>query len=117
MDLELDHDGDLVLDGGKLSLTRGIEAVAQRLKIRLSLLLGEFFLDPEAGFPWFDVMQQRFDASALRTTLADYLQGTDEIRSVTIPELRIKSHRTLYVRFVATTTSGQSVDSSTEVTL
>jgi hypothetical protein len=52
-DFRLDADGDLDLTNGEISLTgSGQEAIAQRLKQRLSFFLGEWFLDQTRGIPF-----------------------------------------------------------------
>lgn len=53
-DLKLDGNHDLVVSQGDLVLTSGKEAHAQRLKQRLLLIFGEWFLDRLRGIPIFD---------------------------------------------------------------
>lgn len=52
--IRLNEDGDVDITEGKLSLTSGTEATAQRLKQRLSLFFGEWFLDRSRGVPYFE---------------------------------------------------------------
>ena len=115
MDIALDTDGDLLLTDGRVRVVEGNAALVQRLKIRLRLLRGEFFLNPSAGFPWFDVLQQRFDETALRARLGTYLAETDGVQSAAITELRRGPNRTLHVRFSVTATDGTRVDGESEV--
>lgn len=49
-------DGDLALTVGRLTIIRGKEEKAQKIKNRLKLFLGEWFLDTRVGVPWFQVV-------------------------------------------------------------
>lgn len=44
--------GDLDLSTGNLTFVRGVDAVAQHLKIRLRFVKGEWFLDQRVGIPY-----------------------------------------------------------------
>jgi hypothetical protein len=57
-DLVLNTSGDLDLVSRRLRLTtRGEEALAQKLRVRLSLAQGDWFLDTRVGVPYYtDVM-------------------------------------------------------------
>jgi hypothetical protein len=46
-------DGDLALESNRLSLVDGRLQVRQALLARLRVFRGEWFLDQEAGTPWF----------------------------------------------------------------
>ena len=50
---QLDRDGDLLLTNNALTLTTGLEAIRQHLQCKFRLFMGEWFLDLEAGVPWF----------------------------------------------------------------
>jgi hypothetical protein len=117
VDIALGRDGDLLLTDGRVRVVEGAAALVQRLKVRLRLLQGEFFLAPSAGFPWLDVLQQRFDETSLRARLGAYLAETQGVRSVAITELRRRPNRTLHVRFVVTAADGTLADGATEVSL
>jgi hypothetical protein len=53
MDIKLDDTGDLEIIDGELSLTSGIDAIAQELRQRLLFFIGEWFLDTRLGVDWF----------------------------------------------------------------
>ena len=54
IDLALDPStGDLLIASGRLSLTSGVAAVVQGIRIRLQLIAGEWFLDLDAGVRYF----------------------------------------------------------------
>lgn len=51
-DFALNADGDLDLSSGDLRMIDGLERVRQQLEIKLSLWVGEWFLDTEFGTPY-----------------------------------------------------------------
>jgi hypothetical protein len=50
----LDANHDLHLRGGQIARVRGADYVVQSIRTRLLLYQGEWWLDLEAGVPWFD---------------------------------------------------------------
>jgi hypothetical protein len=65
-DLALDPTtGDLALDPAtkRLALTSGVEAKAQRLRLRLALWRGEYVLNTDAGVPYTDRLGQKGPAA------------------------------------------------------
>jgi len=52
-DIALDADGDVDVVNNSIYLNDGLEAIRQHMQIRFQLFLGEWFLDEEAGVPWF----------------------------------------------------------------
>jgi hypothetical protein len=46
-------DGDLALTGNRLALVEGQQQIRQALLGRLRVFQGEWFLDVDAGTPWF----------------------------------------------------------------
>lgn len=56
MDLKLDSTGDLDMTNGELSLVSGAYAMAQQIRIRLRMLLGEWHLDQRQGMPWLQLI-------------------------------------------------------------
>jgi len=51
-DLALDAANDIQFSGGQLLLVNELEYVAQRLRLRLSIQRGDWFLDLLFGIPW-----------------------------------------------------------------
>jgi len=64
-DLALDSDGDLELSAGRARLTteEDGESVAQRLRVRLRLLRGDYALDTRVGIPFRRWLGSKGEAS------------------------------------------------------
>lgn len=79
LDLKLDPEtGDLALgsDGG-LQFVSGLEGVAQLVKIRLRLFRGEWFLNLDAGVPYYEeILGEKFSDTILRRRLLEAINGT-----------------------------------------
>lgn len=114
MDLALDpttHDL-LLTAGGNLRLTSGVpEAAAQRLTVRLAMFLGEWFLDANAGVPYFQsILTTVPDDSALRTIFRRQIEADPYVATVTKLTLTIdRSARSLRVEFTAQLIEGSEL--------
>lgn len=83
--LALDEDGDVIVP---LRFLRGLEAVAQGVRVRMQMFKGEWFLDLSTGVPWWqDILGQRFEynrvAAALRRPILE-TPGVTDIVSLSI---------------------------------
>jgi len=94
VDLLLDNTGDLVFENGDLQLATGVVGVAQLIREAILLVRGEWFLDLDAGTPWFEregvsaddallgeVFNQVKSEAAIRSAIAD-VPGVGTINSV-----------------------------------
>lgn len=54
LDLLLDSSGDLVIVDGDAPLAVGVDGVAQLIRIAVLLVRGEWFLNLDAGIPYFE---------------------------------------------------------------
>lgn len=99
-ELLLDDAGDLSLVDGKLSLIDGSEALAQRLRCRLQLFRGEWFLDDSWGLPWFQsILRKTSDLVAVRSLLRAAIASIPGVKQVTRVKLsREPSTRKLSVQ-------------------
>lgn len=75
MDLGLNADGDLNIEGG-LSLVDDISEKAQYLRLGLNLNLGEWFLDINRGLPWLFNPEEPELPSNVQYFLGDALGDT-----------------------------------------
>lgn len=83
IDLLLDSDGDLVV-GTDLSLSSGLAAIVQGVRIRTQTFRGEWFLDLDHGVPWFtDILGQKYNEIRVRAAFRDAILDTPGIASLT----------------------------------
>ena len=74
LDVQLDEDGDILIDEDGLHLTSGIEAVAQLCSIAVKLFKGEWFKDLDKGVPWFqEILGEKFDKILVEARLTETL--------------------------------------------
>lgn len=84
-DLLLGLDNDLVITTD-LAFTTGIAAVAQSCRIALQMFAGEWFLDLDAGIPYWDsILAQKPDVAikAARIAFRSELLASDGVIDVT----------------------------------
>ncbi len=109
-DLLLDNTNDLVISGGDLQFTYGIQAVVQSCRIALQMFQGEWFLDINAGIPYWDtILGAKPDAAivAARIAFRSALAQVDGVVSVPLCEVKFMgATRTAQVTFVVTTALG-----------
>jgi hypothetical protein len=91
IDLLLDADGDLVVTDD-LAFSRGLESVAQGVRIRVQRFRGEWFLDLNAGVPYLEndrvseseaLLGQRYNESKARTAFRDAILSAPGVRELT----------------------------------
>ena len=64
-DLLLDDANDLVIEDGDLVFVRGIDAVKQACRIAMQMFRGEWFLDLDAGLPYWEQILGRKPAGGI----------------------------------------------------
>ena len=80
---KLDAAGDMVLGGGQAAFYRNQpEAVAQAVKTRLAMRLGEWFLDTSAGTPWNTKILGKFTIPTRDATIRARILGTTGVTSI-----------------------------------
>ena len=103
-DLLLGAGGDLSVSNGQLALTDSFSThAAQRIAIRLRMFMGEWFLDTNAGTPYF---QQILSAPPDMSTLANVFRRvvSQDAYVVSVPTCECslaRAQRALSVRIVA----------------
>lgn len=109
-DLKLDRaTDDLVLDEtGDLILTEGIEAIADDLIARLRTFQGEWFLDLDLGFPWWDVLGQKPNLATVRDQVQAIALNTPGITACTV-SATVGEDRTLAVVIECTADTGTMI--------
>lgn len=117
-DLQVDQDGNLVIDPDThdLAMIDGLDEIAQRIKATLEIRYGEMInLDPEMGADYSNFLGKHFDkrdaaadmTSAIEADVPE-VQAVDSIRFIKGP------HRSLKVTFVATVKNEDGSTSTVE---
>lgn len=109
-DLMLDVVGDLEIVGGDLPLVDGADQTAQRLRTRLRLIQGEWFLDTEAGLPWFtDILGKNMDMNRTEALLRREILAVPGVLEISAFVLEFDPRsRALSLAFTARTTEGSA---------
>jgi len=92
---------DLVLSNGRLVLIDSVKAVATKLRNRLLLFSGEWFLDTRLGVPWFVFFEKNPDLDSLRRLVLSVITETSELITE-VPQLDLdldRATRTLRITF------------------
>lgn len=83
MDLLLNSDWDLELQGGDLVLAEKSDAIAQHVKQRLWIFKGEYFLDENEGVPYYQsILGKKPDLNLVSAILLDTISNTPGILEV-----------------------------------
>lgn len=111
MTLALDASHDLFLGSrAGVATVSGGEAVAQRLLTRLRLFRGEWFLDVNAGTPWFQtILADRADIRSIELELKRQITETPGVVSILSFAVDFnRSTRSLSISFEVDTPFGPS---------
>ena len=97
-------DGDLTTD---LQLIDGVESIRQRIEQRLRFFRGEWFLDGEAGTPYYQtILASGAPDSLVEATLVHAAREVEGVQTVRTIEIERSAARTLAVRMLIATTAG-----------
>ena len=108
-DIRLDDDGDILVSSGDLALTGDATAVKQSLAIRLQFFAGEWFLDLDAGLPYFEsILVKNPDLLAVRSLYRDVILETPGVQDLELLEFDYEgATRQLTGEYRATTDFGE----------
>ncbi|HEV7717112.1 MAG TPA: hypothetical protein VGO53_16055 [Steroidobacteraceae bacterium] len=79
-DFALTGDGDLDVQTGRLRAVTGTEALAQRLRVRLRLFRGDWFLNVLEGVPYHDFVLRKRTSPGVRREV--FRRAIAEMRGV-----------------------------------
>lgn len=83
LDFEVDSQkNDITAQNGILSFTGGASEVLQRIRTRIRILKGEWFLNTEAGIPYFTEILGKKDTDYLTLLLRQIITATDGVESI-----------------------------------
>jgi len=108
-DLYLDDSGQLEWIGSDISDAEDYSRmVLQRIRCRLLLIRGEWYLDQRVGTPWREkVWVKGASIDVIRRIIEQVAEGTPGVDSVDSLELTLDAtHRTMTIDLVATTDLG-----------
>lgn len=109
IDLATTITGDLSIRTG-LSFTTGTAAVAQGLRIRLLMFLGEWFLDLSMGIPYLNIIGQAYDDVLVRTVFRKVILSCPGVQSLASLAVSLNSQtRQLTVSWTVVTVFGDTV--------
>lgn len=80
---KLDAAGDYTLGSGQDFLVDSPEAVAQAVRTRLALSLGEWFADTSDGMPWDTEVLGKYTALTRDAVIKDRILGTPGVTEIT----------------------------------
>ena len=110
VDLALDATtNDLVFESRDLTTVTGIDLVRQRLNVILKLFKGEWFLDADAGIPYFqEILKKGVDLTNVDAILRAEIIGTEDVnRFISYTPVALDAAtRTISVAFTVDTVYG-----------
>lgn len=110
-DLALDPvTGDLVLTAGRLGLVSGVDAVAQRLRNRLRLWRGEWFIDRTVGIPYLTQVLGKAPQQQVEALLRAAILSCPGVATLRSFRLAVTPERVATVDFSVTAVDGGVVD-------
>ena len=102
IDFKLDSSHDLAIENFDLSLVSGVDQIMQNIDIRMRFFLGEWFLDVNAGLPYYtNVLKKDFEVGLLESSFKAQILGTPGVNNLSEFDLSLVSPRTLTVTFKA----------------
>lgn len=125
-DIALDENGDWLVEDGDLQLIGDDPAIVQAVTIALKFTLGEWFLNLNAGLPYFKNAlnitpifgTKNPDPNLLKSLFTDAIAGVAGITQVTQLDLTMPTRRSLLVTWQATSSlSGLTIGNSTTLNL
>lgn len=112
IDLLIDDNNELVFENGDLVWSRGIDAVVQQCRIALQMFQDEWFLNLDAGLPYWDQILGQKPAVAMQAAqiyIRRELERVDAVVAITKLEVTyVRETRTLKVRWQVDTEFGET---------
>lgn len=106
MDLALNGNHDIYLDGNDLALTTTDTETIQDLGIRLRFFMGEWFIDVTAGVPYFqEVLKKGVNIKAISSLFKKEIMDSETVSEILEFELSYDD-RTLRLDFKVMSDSG-----------
>ena len=106
----LNSQNDIFVLDGRIAIVNDGAQVVQHVRTRLLFYLGEWFLDINAGTPWYqEVFQKPINLNNIESVIKTRIALTPELASITEFSMEIESSQTrkLQVKFSAETEYGE----------
>lgn len=117
-DLQVDQDGNLVIDPDThdLAMVSGLDEIAQRIKATLEIRYGEMVnLDPEMGADYTNFLGKNFNENFAAADMTSAIEAdVPEVESVDSIKFIKLPHRKLKVTFTATAQNSDGTTSTVE---
>lgn len=117
-DLQVDQDGNLVIDPDThdLAMVDGLDEIAQRIKATLEIRYGEMVnLDPEMGADYTNFLGKNFNENFAAADMTSAIEAdVPEVESVDSIKFIKLPHRKLKVAFTATVQNSDGTTSTVE---
>lgn len=116
-DWELDNDpvspnfGDLVIGDYVDHTVEGVDALVQRLKIRLLVLLGEWFLDETRGIPYFqEILEKGTSYDQISNSIKLVIVQTPDVKKINYFTIKDSetTNRKIIISFGVSSTFGDA---------
>jgi len=107
--IALDKNGNFLRTNGRTVVLSGRSALAQRVRNRLALWKGEFFLSDSESIDWKKNLQQGYvSENIFRSEISDVISQDPEIESITTITIKIDEadSRKVLIDFVAASVYG-----------
>lgn len=102
--------GDLAISNGRVQLVEGVDAVAQKLRMRLRLWQGEWHRDRRIGVPFQRFLGQKGAAPIAEATLRRAISTCPGVRALVEFSFTLdRSARAASVSFRATSIDGEPI--------
>jgi hypothetical protein len=113
--LKQNKEEDVIFQANTIDTISGQDAVVQRIRNRIALWSGEFFINPDDGFDWLDVFNANPRPRGLEDALKLYIEADEYI--IQVLEIRAtvdRANRKSEIYFEALTNGG-IIDGTAEV--
>lgn len=108
---------DLDLTGGKATVLTEKACCAQRLKNAIALDKGSWFLGPQGGIEWIEMLKQKTVSERLiRSGIQAVLENDEEVESIAYITINFnRDERKLLIEFEVNTIYGKVTESTEEI--
>lgn len=115
----IDSSNDILLQNGKIAMTKDGAEVMQSVLCRLRTFKGEWFLDTSAGMPWYqEVFTRPANLPSIEARIKAEILNTDGVEKLTKFSTSLdRTLRRLTVSFEAVTSYGEIVKNDVYLTI